>query len=99
MELIASHKRLSKYTDELAAAGIPYRVLSLTQSYDSSELLTDRQLQTITEAVEYGYYDTPRGCTVTELAVSFDIHKSAASRLLHRDESRIVKELVAETTP
>ncbi|WP_227375247.1 helix-turn-helix domain-containing protein [Haladaptatus halobius] len=94
--LAASHERLSKYTDELAATGIPYRVLSLTQSYDSSELLTDRQWQVITQAVERGYYDTPRGCTVAELAESLDVHKSAASRLLHRAESRIVKEFVAE---
>ncbi|WP_227352867.1 helix-turn-helix domain-containing protein [Haladaptatus salinisoli] len=96
--LVASHERLSKYTDELAAADIPYRVLSLTQSYDSGELLTERQRQIVTEAVRCGYYDTPRGCTVTELAESLDVHKSAASRLLHRAESRIVKEFVAETS-
>lgn len=95
---MASHDQLSKYTDELAAADIPYRILSLTQSYDSNELLTDRQWQVITEAVECGYYDTPRSCTVTELATSFDVHKSAASRVLHRAESRIVKEFVGAST-
>lgn len=94
----ASHERLSKYTDELAAVGIPYHVLSLTQSYDSSEVLTDRQWEIVTEAVECGYYETPRGCTVTELAASFGIHKSAASRLLHRAESRIIEEFVAART-
>lgn len=97
VELAATHERLSKYTDELAAAGIPYHVLSLTQSYDSSELLTDRQWQIITEAVERGYYETPRDCTVTELAGSLDIHKSAASRLLHRAESRIITGFVTGT--
>lgn len=96
VKLAASHNQLSKYTDELAAAGIPYRVLSLTQSYDSSELLTDRQWHVMSEAVERGYYDTPRDCTVTELAETFDIHKSAASRLLHRAESRIIKKFVTE---
>lgn len=92
--LVAPHERLSKYTDELAAAEIPYHILSLTQSFESHELLTDRQWQVITDAVEKGYYDTPRGCTVTELAESLGIHKSAASRLLHRAESRIVTEYV-----
>ncbi|WP_121743500.1 helix-turn-helix domain-containing protein [Natronorubrum halophilum] len=92
--LIASHERLSKYTDELAAAEIPYRVLSLAQSYDSSELLTDRQSEIISRAVECGYYETPRSCTVTELSALLGIHKSAASRLLHRAESRIIRAFV-----
>lgn len=94
--LVASHERLSAYTDELAAAGIPYRVLSVAQSHEANELLTRRQWQFITEAVERGYYDTPRGCTLADLAETFDIHKSAASRLRHRAESRIVKEFVSE---
>lgn len=96
VKLVASGERLSKYTDELAAAGIPYQVLSVTQSHEASELLTERQWQFITEAVDHGYYDTPRGCTLTELAGTLDVHKSAASRLRHRAESRIVKEFVSE---
>lgn len=96
--LMASHERLSKYTDELAAAGIPYRILSLTQSSDSSDLLTNRQWQVINEAIERGYYETPRGCTVTELATALDIRKSSASRLLHRAESRIINEFAANAS-
>lgn len=96
VRLVAAHERLSNYTDELAAAGIPYQVLSVTQSHEASELLTKRQWQFVTEAVERGYYDTPRGCTLTDLAEAFDIHKSTASRLCHRAESRIVKEFVSE---
>ncbi len=96
VRLVGPHERLSEYTAELAAAGIPYRVLSVTQSYESSELLTKRQWQFVTEAVERGYYDTPRGCTLTELADAFGVHKSTASRLCHRAESRIVKAFVSE---
>ncbi|WP_408960503.1 helix-turn-helix domain-containing protein [Natrinema sp. 74] len=88
--LVAEHERLSRYTDELVAAGIPYEVLSVSQSYEPTELLTERQLEIVTEAVERGYYNSPRNCTVTELATSLDIHKSAASRLLHRAECRII---------
>lgn len=96
--LAASHDRLSKYTDELAAAGIPYDIVSLTQSHSSSEVLTDRQWEFITEAVERGYYETPRGCTLAELAETFDIHKSAASRLRHRAENRIITKFVEEAS-
>ncbi|EMA05350.1 hypothetical protein C439_01085 [Haloferax mediterranei ATCC 33500] len=39
----------------MTAAGIPYEVLSLTRSYDSSEVLANRQWQFVTEAIERGY--------------------------------------------
>lgn len=71
----------------------------VNSSYDSSELLTERQWEAITEAVERGFYETPRGCTLDELAESLDIYKSSANRLLHRAESRIIKEFVAEAAP
>ena len=96
--LTASHERLSNYADELEKGGIPYRVSSLSQSYDSSGLLTERQWEFAIEAVERGYYDTPRGCTLTELAEVFEVHKSAASRLLHRAEGRVMKEFVESAT-
>lgn len=98
-EITASQERLGEYTDELAAAGVPYQVLSLTQSHDSSTLLTDRQWEFITEAIEQGFYDTPRDCTLTELAETFDINISAMSRLRQRAESRIVREFMAGTAP
>nr|WP_241434697.1 helix-turn-helix domain-containing protein [Natrialba asiatica] len=43
----------------------------------------------MTEAVERGYYETPRNCTLDDLAETFDSHNWAASRLRHRAESRI----------
>lgn len=95
----ASQEQLSEYTNTLAEVGIPYQILSLTQLHESSTLLTDRQWQFITEAVERGYYDTPRGCTLMELAKPFDINKSSAGKLLHRAESRIIKQFVAEAAP
>lgn len=90
-ELTASHERLSQFIDELAAADIPYQIQSLSQSHDSNELLTDRQQEFLFAAVEQGYYDSPRDCTLTELAEAFNISKSAASGVLHRAESRIIK--------
>lgn len=97
-ELTGSHEQLSRFVDELAAADVPYEVLSLTQSHDSPALLTGRQWEFVLAAVERGYYDTPRGCTLTELAAAFDVNKSAASGVLHRAEGRIVKEFVAGAT-
>ncbi|WP_323173628.1 helix-turn-helix domain-containing protein [Natrialba sp. PRR66] len=96
-ETMATHQQLSRFLDKLAAADIPYQILSLEQSYDSTQLLTERQQEFISEAIKYGYYDSPRDCTLTELAEIFDINSSAASGILHRAESRIVKQFMMDT--
>jgi predicted DNA binding protein len=46
--------------------------------------------------VERGYYDTPRTCTLTELADHLGIAKSTASERLHRAEGAIIRAFVAE---
>lgn len=97
VERSASHERLTQYVQELEDADLLYRVLSLKQSHDPIELLTDRQRELITEAVARGYYDSPRQCTLTELAATFGVNKSAASGTLHRAESRIIKDALPES--
>jgi predicted DNA binding protein len=98
-EVVAPHERLSRYTTELASAGLPYRVISLTQEHETSEVLTDRQWEFVTKAVERGFYKTPQQCTLAELADDLDVNVSAVSRLRHRAESRIVSAFVDETVP
>ncbi|WP_254532934.1 helix-turn-helix domain-containing protein [Natrinema gelatinilyticum] len=94
-ELIGLQEQLSEFTTALAAADIPYEIVSVTQSYDAGGLLTERQQEVITEAVEHGYYDSPRGCTLIELAEKMGVNQSAASGVLHRAEGRIIKEFIA----
>lgn len=95
-ELTASHEKLSEFTRELAAAGLRFEILSVTQSTDMTNLLTDRQWEFVTEAVERGYYDSPRECTLVELAAALDVNQSTASGILHRAEERIIKGFVGE---
>ncbi|WP_231189252.1 helix-turn-helix domain-containing protein [Haladaptatus sp. DYF46] len=90
VERSASNKQLAQYRDQLESAGLQYQILSLQQSHDPIELLTDRQRQFITEAIARGYYETPRQCTLTDLAEIFGINKSAASETLRRAEGRII---------
>lgn len=93
--LTASHERLSELGDSLDALGISFEVESLqTAVPESGTLLTDRQRRIVTAAVEAGYYDTPRECSLTELAERLDLAKSTASETLHRAEEAIVKEFV-----
>lgn len=95
-DLITSRDRLSQFREELEAADIPYELVSVTQSTDPANLLTDRQRQFMTEALEHGYYDTPRRCSLTDLAVVLDVSKATASGVIHRAEETIVKEFFAE---
>lgn len=95
-ELATARKRLSKFKDELERADITYEVLSVTESRDPTAILTDRQTQFVTEALERGYYDSPRQCSLSDLAAIMSVDKSTASRLLHRAEGRVLKEFFSK---
>lgn len=96
MEFLISHDRLSAFTDGLTDAGVTFEMLSVTQSVDVLDLLTERQWQFITETVERGYYDSPRGCSLVDLATALEVSKSTASGILHRAEGRIIRGFVDE---
>lgn len=95
-DLTTSHEQLSRLKEELEAAGLTVEVVSVTQSADRTDLLTDRQRQFVTEAIERGYYDSPRRCSLTELAERLEVSKSTASVVLHHAEGTIVKQFFAE---
>lgn len=97
-ELTTSQERLSQFRDELEATGFTFEVMSVIQSVDPTELLTDRQQRFVTEALDSGYYDTPRKCSLTDLAAVLDVSKSTASVVLHRAEEIITKEFFSEST-
>ncbi|MFB6104788.1 MAG: helix-turn-helix domain-containing protein [Halobacteriaceae archaeon] len=91
-ELTAAREQLSNLAAELAATGISYTVESVRPDADAESLLSDRQATLLTEAVQRGYYDTPRTCTLTDLAEATGIAKSTCSETLHRAEGAIIKE-------
>lgn len=97
VEMTTTHERLSEFTAGLESAGVTFELLSVTQSVDVMGLLTDRQWQFITEAIERGYYDNPRECSVVDLASALDVSQSTASGILHRAEGRIIKEFAGES--
>ena len=95
-ELTVSRDRLSQLGEQLDAFGIRFEVASIERFVDPDRLLTDRQRRLLVEAVERGYYDTPRGCSLTELAEALDVAKSSVSETLHRAEGAVVKHDVAD---
>lgn len=95
-ELTTSHRRLSQFRDELESTGFRFEVVWVTQSTDPTDLLTGRQRRFMTEALERGYYDTPRRCSLTDLATTLEVSKSTVSVVLHRAEETVIKEFFAE---
>lgn len=94
VELTASREKLSELGTLLEQFGIPFDLVSITQSVDTRSLLTDEQYELLEEAIERGYYDTPRSCTLTELADAVGLAKSTTSEKLHRAEGKVIKEFV-----
>ena len=94
IELAASREKLSELGTLLENFGIGFDLVSITQSIDTETLLTDDQYELLVGAVERGYYDTPRTCTLTELAEAVGLAKSTTSEKLHRAEGTVLKEFV-----
>lgn len=93
-EVTAPRGRISNLAEQLEAFDIDFTVEHIHQYLATEQLLTDRQRRLVETAIELGYYDTPRGCSLTELAEELDIAKSTCSKTLHRAEERIVKEFI-----
>jgi predicted DNA binding protein len=87
----SSHESLSELGDQLDAVGISYTLHELDHDHESEEILTDDQQALVDAAIDAGYYDVPRTCTLTELAAEVGIAKSTCSETLHRAEGKIVK--------
>jgi len=95
-EITAPQERLSALGQQLEEFGIPFHVERVSQHVETDQLLTQRQLDLVEAAVEQGYYDTPRDCSLTDLTEEVDIAKSTCSETLHRAEEKIIKEFVEE---
>jgi predicted DNA binding protein len=93
-EVTAQQDRLSALGAQLEEFGIPFTVNEVRERIESEQLLSDRQVRLVTAAVDHGYYDTPRRCSLTELAAELDIAKSTCSETLHRAEDKIITRFV-----
>jgi hypothetical protein len=60
-------------------------------------LLTEKQQEALTLAVERGYYAQSRKATLSELAAELDIGKSAVSHRLQAAESKIIRNYLPRT--
>lgn len=93
-ELTAPQNRLSKLGTQFEQFGISFTVNEIQQYIEPEQLLTDRQLELLTVAVERGYYETLRECSLTELADELDVVKFTCSETLHHAEEKAIKQFV-----
>jgi hypothetical protein len=97
-EVRAPRDRLSRLADQLREFDIGFDVESIHREISTDRLLTAKQDDLVRTAVEAGYYDTPRDCTLTDLAETVGLAKSTCSETLHRAEGQIIKQFVAESS-
>lgn len=89
-------ERLSELRATFDDLGIRYTVECIREDVETETVLTDRQHWLVAEAIDRGYYDTPRETTLTELAGALDIAASTCSEVLHRAEGRVLKEFMQD---
>jgi len=94
LEITVPQEKLSTLGDTLDQFDISYTVECIQQDTDSESLLTERQQWLVREAIDRGYYDTPRRITLVELAEEVGIAKSTCSEILHRVEGQVLKQFL-----
>lgn len=94
IDVTGAHERVADFGRMLRGVGAEFEVEYVQQRLNPGESLTERQREVLFEAVERGYYDVPRTCTLTEVAEHVGIAKSTCSEVLQRVERTIVREFV-----
>ncbi|QCS44346.1 helix-turn-helix domain-containing protein [Natrinema versiforme] len=64
---------------------------SAMELLDGCRSLTETERETFAVAFRHGYYETPRGTTLDDLADHFDISKTAVSMNLRRSERKVLQ--------
>lgn len=99
IDVTGAHDRLSELGQQFQDLDMDFRVEYIQERLQPSQILTEKQRELLLTAVECGYYDTPRKCSLTDLSETVGIAKSTASETLHRAEEEVIKRFVEELSP
>jgi len=75
----------------LEGVGRSYDLVSIVESPDDEDPLTDRQREVLAAALREGYLSVPRECTLADLAETLDVDGSTASGIVRRAQARLAK--------
>jgi predicted DNA binding protein len=90
VDVFSTRDKISALGEHFEANGIEFQVEYIQEDYGMCDVLTERQYEVVTAAIKYGYYETPRQCSLTELANEIGIAKSTCSGNLQRAEEAII---------
>lgn len=96
VDVIAPYDNISALGTQLKASGATFNVEYVQRDHEMCRVLTERQREVLLAAVEHGYYETPRRCSLTELADKMGIAKSTCSGMLQRIEKALVDDFLVE---
>ena len=97
------HAHLATFNDFLADHDIDIHVERVDARGDDHGReyafdLTDEQRETLTNAVRRGYFEVPRGVTLTDLAEELGITRQAASERVRRGANTVLRSVLLEET-
>ncbi|WP_222918967.1 helix-turn-helix domain-containing protein [Natrinema sp. SYSU A 869] len=99
---VPTREALFAYRDVCQEKDIPFRIQRIFQGSDPSGDrygITDRQREALQIALEEGYFDVPRGTTLSAVATKLDISDQALSARLRRGEANLLQNTIGERTP
>lgn len=99
---VPTREALFAYRDVCREKDIPFRIQRLfRESNPSSDRygITDSQREALLVALEEGYFDVPRGTTLSAVAEQLDISAQALSARLRRGQANLLQNTVSERTP
>lgn len=94
VDVTGSHERISELASQFRASDLDFSVKYIQERLHTSQLLSETQQELVLQAVECGYYDTPRDCSLREVADAVGIAKSTCSETLHRAEETMIKHFI-----
>lgn len=99
---VPTREALFAYRDVCREKDIPFRIKRLfRESNPSGDRygITDSQLEALLVALEEGYFDVPRGTTLSAVAEQLDISAQALSARLRRGQTNLLQNTVSEQGP
>ncbi|WP_254538916.1 helix-turn-helix domain-containing protein [Halomarina litorea] len=92
---------LTAFREFCTRHGVDLELNQLTRQTEpggtAADALTSVQRETLAEAFRRGYYDSPRGVTLAELAEEFDVSPRAVSQRLRRGIANLIENSLPTT--
>ena len=100
--LASTHAEVSQTHEELRAIGsvevdalrqpnLGRLLTGLTEIKQAVQDLSPRQMEVLSRAIDEGYYESPRGCNIEELAEMDSANTSTVGEHLRRSEAKILE--------